>query len=567
MTAAAEAKAGRAARPAARFGAAKAVTLAYVVTGLLALTIGVVFGPLQALNYGGYDVYDALEPTLQSYYQGLTLHGVMNAYAFTTFFMSGLLYYLTARELDVEPSPLWSWVIFAAMLGGLALVLAAIAANQATVLYTFYAPMLASGAFYIGLGLIFVASWFVGLQILVMRMHWRRRNAGRITPLVAWMSAVTMIMWFLGSLGAVAAAVIWHIPAALGLIDGMPPMITRTLFWWTGHPIVYFWLMPAYVSWYALIPRQVGGALISDPMARMSFILLLIFSLPVGTHHQFMDAGIPDALRTVVIFLTFAVVLPSLLTAFTVGASLEIAGRRRGGRGMFGWFFRLPWRDPSVAAQLLAMVLFILGGASGMVNASWALNAVVHNTAWVPGHFHATVASASALTFFGVAFWLIPHLTGKPLASRGVALAGTWLWFAGMMIFSNAMLIAGLLGVPRRAWIAGMTAGGGYERFYADAVGPLWAVGLSGVVLAVAAILIFGVLYATLVRPGPPAPDTPDPPFAEALRGAHSTGLMRALDRLWLWTAVSVLLLAAVYGPVLWSLRVMNVPLPGMRVW
>lgn len=547
----------------------RAVALAYVITGLAALSLGVLFGPLQALNYSGVDLYSGLQPELASYYQGLTLHGVLNAYVFTTFFMSGLLYYLTARELDESPSLTVSWITWGAMLLGLLLTLWAMLGNRATVLYTFYAPMLADSAFYIGITLIFASSWFVGLQILTMRRRWRARHPGHATPIVAWMSAVTMIMWFLASLGATAAALLWHIPAAMGWIDGMPPLLTRTLFWWTGHPIVYFWLMPAYISWYALLPRQLGGVLISDPLARVSFILLMIFSLPVGTHHQLMDAGIPDLMRAVVIFLTFAVILPSLLTAFTVAASLEYAGRRNGARGRIDWFRRLPWRDPSVAAQLLAMLLFIIGGASGLVNGSWAVNAVIHNTTWVPGHFHATLASASALTFFGIAFWLLPNLTGKPLAAPRLALAGVWLWFAGMLVFSLGMMTAGLLGVPRRAWVAGMTAGGGFDQFYADAHWPLAAVGLAGVLLAVAIVLIFGVLWVTVLKPraGDAGTASTAVPFADALRTTHGMHMIRSFDRLWLWTLVSIAVMAAVYGPVLWPQIQQAVPLPGIRVW
>lgn len=545
------------------------ITLAYVLTGLAALTLGVFFGPLQALNYGGFDTYGALQPGVKTYYQGLTLHGVLNAYVFTTFFMSGLLFYLTARELDEAPSMTAAWLTYAAMLLGLVLALSAMLGNEATVLYTFYAPMIASAAFYIGITLIFGASWFVGLQILTMRRRWRARHPGRATPLITWMSAVTMIMWVLASLGVIAAAVAWHIPAAMGWVAGMPPMLTRTLFWWTGHPIVYFWLMPAYISWYALIPRQVGGLLISDPLARVSFILLMIFSLPVGTHHQLMDAGIPVIMRAVVIFLTFVVILPSLLTAFTVGASLEYAGRRRGSTGLLDWFWRLPWRDPSVAAQLLAMLLFIIGGASGLVNGSWAVNAVIHNTTWVPGHFHATLASASALTFFGISFWLLPHLTGKPLAAPRLALAGVWLWFVGMLVFSLGMMIAGLLGVPRRAWVSGMVSGGGFDGFYADAHIPLLAVAVAGVVLAASALLIFAVLYATVLRRRPVAadPGVPPIPFSDALRSAHGMRLILLFDRLWLWTLIAIAVMAAVYTPVLWSQVGQQVPLPGMRVW
>ena len=72
------------------------------------------------------------------------------------------------------------------------------------------------------------------------------------------------------------------------------PLLARTLFWFTGHPIVYFWLLPAYISWYMLVPRQAGGKLFSDPMARASFILFLILSAPPGLHHQVTDPGIHE---------------------------------------------------------------------------------------------------------------------------------------------------------------------------------------------------------------------------------------------------------------------------------
>ena len=75
---------------------------------------------------------------------------------------------------------------------------------------------------------------------------------------------------------------------------------------------------------------------------------------------------------------------------------------------------------------------------------------MIHNTAWVPGHFHLTVATAVTLSFIGISYWMVPYLTGKPLWSPKVALFQGWTWFVGMIIFSNAMHVLGLLGAPRR---------------------------------------------------------------------------------------------------------------------
>lgn len=66
------------------------MTLAFLVTSLVALLVGALLGPLQALNYAGIDLYGYF-PFLRSYYQGLALHSVLNALVFTTFFISGLL--------------------------------------------------------------------------------------------------------------------------------------------------------------------------------------------------------------------------------------------------------------------------------------------------------------------------------------------------------------------------------------------------------------------------------------------------------------------------------------------
>src|SRR5690606_32621985 len=112
---------------------------------------------------------------------------------------------------------------------------------------------------------------------------------------------------------------------------------------------------------------------------------------------------------------------PSMITAFTVMASLETGGRARGGKGRLGWIRTLPWGDPAFTLQALSMVLFAMGGVSGLVNASYNVNLVVHNTMFVPGHFHLTVGTAVVLTFMATTYWLIPHLTGRRLFSRRLA--------------------------------------------------------------------------------------------------------------------------------------------------
>ena len=164
-----------------------------------------------------------------------------------------------------------------------------------------------------------------------------------------------------------------------------------------------------------LLPKQAGGKLFSDSLARLAFWLFFLLSVPLGFHHQFVDPGVPTSWKYIHSILTYAVFFPSMLTAFTVIASLENAGRANGGKGLLGWLRTLPWGNPSVAAQLLAGILFFFGGIGGITNASYNINLVIHNTTWVAGHFHLTVASAVTLSFMGISYWLVPYLTGKKL--------------------------------------------------------------------------------------------------------------------------------------------------------
>ena len=542
----------------------KRVTFAFLLTGLIALLVGALLGPLQALNYAGIDLYQYL-PFLQSYYQGLTLHGVLNALVFTTFFICGLLLYLPARELDMSPNMPWVWGAYGLMLGGLVMAGVAIIANTSSVMYTFYPPLQGHWGFYTGLALVVVGSLMIGAEVIRLRQRWKREHPGEVTPIVTYMSVVTWSMWALASVGLVFEVVVLLIPWSLGLREGVDPQLARTLFWFTGHPIVYFWLLPAYVSWYALIPKQAGGRLMSDSLARLAFLMFLLFSTPVGFHHQFTDPGIPAAWKMVHSLLTMFVGIPSMLTAFTVAASLEVGGRARGGVGALGWIPKLPWGQAAFTAQVLAMISFIFGGAGGIVNASFNLNMLIHNTAWVPGHFHITVGTATTLTFFGITFWLIPHLTKKPLFSNTMALWASWTWFVGMMVFALGMHWQGLLGIPRRAFVSNLVPN--LEGIYASAALPKVITGISGVILLVAIILYFWVLFATVFsRKELAEAEVPAIPFVDPVR-LRSEGVMKLLDSLWAWFAIAVILVMLAYLPTLIDMFINEVPIPGMRVW
>jgi cytochrome c oxidase subunit 1 len=512
-----------------------------IYVGYFALLAGIFHGLAQALSYAKIDILGYF-PGLRGYYQGLTAHGVANAIIFTFSFANGFLPLMTARATGKQLVRSLVYLSFALLVLGNLLVIYAVVSNQASVLYTAYAPLKAHWTFYIGLALVVVSTWVASINMFVILARWRRENKGARIPLLAYISVFSYAMWDMASVPIAVSFLGFLTPWSLGILPKIDPLLTRTLFWFTGHAIVYAWLLPAYVSWYALMPKQVGGKLISDTYGRMTFLLFLLLSIPTGLHHQYTDPGVSQVMKAIQGTLTFGIMVPSLATAFSIMAALEIGGRARGGKGLLGWIRKLPWSDPSVAAQLLAMLTFVLGGATGLVNASYTMNQVVHNTTWIPGHFHMTVGTAVALTLMGVAYWLIPYLTDKQLWSSKLAVASSWIYAIGVLIFARGMISAGLAGMPRRIYRVKAT--------YDD---PAWHLGgiLTGVggTLMFVGIILFFVVIALTVVIGKRTEARRDVPFSETLTAPSLSGWDVHLDRIGLWVGVAILLIALAYGP------------------
>ncbi|MCA9896726.1 MAG: b(o/a)3-type cytochrome-c oxidase subunit 1 [Anaerolineales bacterium] len=541
------------------YASVKKLTGWYLGVGMAALFIGGSMGPLQKLEHVGINVYPGLQNIgLNSYYQGLTIHGVLNALVWTTFFIVGFLTFTTVHSLKRDLThPKLNWASFYLMVIGLVMAAVPVLLNLATVLFTFYPPLQASPYYYIGLTLVVIGSWVGGWGMFLTLRAWRKENPGVQTPFIALASNITMAMWQIATLG-IATEMLWLIiPWSLGWVDGIDPQLARTFFWFTGHPIVYFWLLPAYVSWYGMVPKQVGGKLFSEPLARLVFWLFLLLSIPVGLHHQYLDPSVPQGWKVVHAVLTYSLFIPSLLTAFNIIASMEIGGRARGGTGLLGWIRTLPWDDPSFTAQNLAMILFAFGGIGGLTNASYNLNLVIHNTMWIPGHFHLTVGSGVTLTFFGIAYWLVPKLSGKQLLSKKVALWQAWTWFVGMLLMSNGLHILGLnFGSPRRTML-------GVAPYASSDWQPLLIeAALGGIILGVSGLLFYYNMVGTVLSKKTLTEEI-EMPVAEPL-DVHPAPAW--LDTWRPWVVATLVLILVSYGPLLVNLiSNLNLTSPGFN--
>ena len=465
---------------------------AHIFVAMAALLVGVLLGPFQTFRRAPALHWDM--PVFSYYYQALTAHGVLNALVFTTFFIMGVSYFVVQRSLQRPLKYMQAvWGAFWMMLVGIVLAAGAIIAGEASVLFTFYAPMLAHWTFYLGLTLVIVGTW-IGLGVVFLTyFDWRKDNPGKAVPLATFALLCNFAMWFTASLGVAIEVLTMLLPMSLGIIDTTDVQVSRILFWFFGHPLVYFWLIPAYVSWYTMLPRQLNVRLFSDPLARVAFVMLMIFSIPIGVHHLFVDPGISESAKLMHAILTFVVAMPSFLTMFNIAATIERAGRRRGATGLLDWMWKLPWGDPIIASQFCGMWLFIFGGVTGLMNASFNMNVALHNTTWVVGHFHVTLGGAVFMTYMGILYWILPMLTGRKLFMPKLALAQAYLWFFGMMIFGGSMGRAGIEGAVRRSDLAAI---GAYTPPAAEPWLNLSAI--AGVLLLLSVIALYTVIVGTM---------------------------------------------------------------------
>lgn len=495
-----------------------------------------------------------LENQPGTYYASVTLHGTVMAYVVTTFFAMGFGYAVAETSLGRQIRGFkTAWTGFAICLIGTLMAAATVLSGKASVFYTFYPPMLASPWYYIGAFLLIGGSMIWVILMVVNMALWKRDNPGRPVPLAMFATTATAYLWAWAATGVLAELVFILIPRSLGWTDLIDAGLGRTLFSVTLHAIVYFWLMPAYIAFYTLVPQAAGGRLYSDTMGRLTFIMFLVFSLPVGVHHLLADPQYGSGFKFVQSFLTFFVVLPTLVTVFSISASLEIAGRHRGGRGLLGWLAALPWDCPMVLAAGLSLVMLGFGGFGGIINMSYAMNSMIHNTSWVTAHFHLIFGGAVVIMYFAIAYEMWPRITGKPLRSERLARWQLWLWFLGMMIVTIPWHVTGLMGQPRRV------AHFDYSMPANAQMGPLVIISvIGGFLLLLSALLLLVVLMCSHF-----GERTVVDPMRYALSVNPPHQVPSPLNGFAVWNAIVLALMVFAYGyPIgqFFSMKKHNVP-------
>src|SRR5690625_275789 len=534
------------------------LSLSFFAVSFAALLVGGILGLLQGLERAGV----LTMPNWFDYYQTLTTHGFLLILIFTGTFLVGYVYAGVSHVLGglLPKVRKMGWTAFTSMIVGTVLTASQVIIGEASVLYTFYPPMAASPWFYIGLVLIVLGIWLAAIGIFMNVANWRKNHKGQKLPLFAFFGTGIFILLFTATIG-VTYEVLTLIPWAFGWTETVNVLLSRTLFWSFGHTLVNVWYFTAVSAWYVAFPKIIGGKTFSDTLARVVAVLIVILNVPGGFHHQIIDPGFTEGLKFMHVFMSLSIGFPSLMTAFAMFAIMERAGRRKGGKGLLGWFKKLPWKDARFLALFIAMVAFIPAGAGGIAQTNFQLNQVVHNTLWVTGHFHLTVGVTVALSFFGIAYWLVPHLSKRVMTPKMNKLA-LWqiiLWTVGMAIMSGAMHTVGLFGAPRRT---------SFSTYFDSATAASWnpylmLLAVGGTLLIISVILVVFIVFHLMLRA--PKGET-EFPIAEVEENAPPTP--KWTERWSLWVVLMIAVISMGYVIPLVDV-IMNAPpgSPPFKTW
>jgi cytochrome c oxidase subunit I+III len=433
----------------------------------------------------------------EAYDQLFSMHGITMIFLFVTPMLSGFGNYLVPLQIGARDmafprmNAFGYWVFLAAGLFIYSSLLIGRAPDNG---WFNYAPLSSNSHgtnidFY-GLGLIFLGisttAGAVNFIVTIFRLRAPGMSLNRI-PLFCWAVLATSFSIVFAIPSLTADCLLLELSRKWGFhffekATGGDPLLWQHLFWIFGHPDVYIIFLPAVGIVSSIVPVFSRRPMAAYHLVALATMVTGFLGFGVWVHHM------------------FAVGLPQVTMTFFAAASMAIA--IPSGIQIFAWLATIIGGRPVIRTPFLFVVgfivVFVIGGLSGVMFAVIPFDQQVTDSYFVVAHFHYVLFGGAVFPIFaGVYYWL-PKFTGRMFSERA-GTASFWLVFVGFNLTFFPMHIAGLLGMPRRVYT------------YPDHMG--WDVlnllsTIGGFVLAVGMLVIVANVLWSL-RWGPPAGDDP----------------------------------------------------------
>lgn len=390
------------------------------------------------------------------FYMVLTLHGLNVLFFWILFFEIALLYFCSSTLLGCRlAAPRFAWVGFALMLIGAVMNNVIVLQGNSSVMMTSYAPMGAHPLFYLSL-ILFAVGALIGCfvffgTLVIAKDEKTYEGSVSLVTFGAITAAIIAVFTIISGAIILIPTLLW----SLDLISHIDALMYRLIWWAFGHASQQINVSAHIAIWYAIAAIVFGAKPLSEKVSRMAFFIYILFLQLASVHHLLVDPGLSSEFKMFnTSYAMYLAVMASMVHGLTVPGSIEAAQRAKGlNNGLFEWLRKAPWGNPTFSGMFISLVGFgFIGGISGVVMGTEQINILLHNTLYVPGHFHATVVLGTTLTFMALIYWLVPVLFRRELVMKRLASWQPYLFAGGMTGVALFLMGAGTLGVPRRHW-------------------------------------------------------------------------------------------------------------------
>jgi cytochrome c oxidase subunit I+III len=342
----------------------------------------------------------------------------LSAYAFWAYLVGGLVFF---ASLFFGLAPDGGWFLYPPLTSGT------------------YSPGINQDFWLLGIGFIEISAIAGAIEIIVgvLRTRAPGMTLARM-PVFAWAMLVFALMIVIAFPAVILATLLLELERAFGwpFFDATragDPLLWQHLFWFFGHPEVYIIFLPAAGMVSMIVPTMAQRPLAGQRLVVLALVAIGFLSFGLWVHHM------------------FATGIPRLSLSFFQAASMAVA--IPSGIQVFAWIATLAKGKVQLKTPMLfilgMLLIFVLGGLTGVMVAVVPFNWQVHDTYFVVAHLHYVLIGGMVFPLFAGLYYWTPYTSRNPLSEK----LGRWvfgLMFVGFNVAFFPMHITGLLGMPRR---------------------------------------------------------------------------------------------------------------------
>ncbi len=311
--------------------------------------------------------------------------------------------------------------------------------------WTFYAPLSTTYApdsvtfFILSVHLLGASSVMGSINIIATILNMRAPGMSLMKmPLFVWSWLITayLLLAVMPVLAGAVTMMLFDIHFGTSFFNaggGGDPVLFQHIFWFFGHPEVYIMILPAFGMVSHIIATFSRKPLFGYASMVYAMLAIAFLSFIVWAHHMF-TVGMPLAAQLWFMYVTMLIAVPTGVKVFNWVTTM--------------WRGSISYEAPMLFA-IAFVVLFTIGGFTGLMLAITPADYQYHDTYFVVAHFHYVLVAGALFAMFASVYYWLPKWCGN-MYDENMAKLHFWLSFIGFNLTFFVQHFSGLAGMPRR---------------------------------------------------------------------------------------------------------------------